>query len=73
MESKFVTVLTLCLVAAATASAQSTRIDEIEGAGTTGYVPVFTGSHKIANSNIFESNGNIGIGSTLPPVPLYVF
>ena len=69
MRMKIAAVVTLCLFAAVTALAQ----EEIEGAGTPGYVPLFTGYHKIGNSNIFESNGNIGIGSTFPPVPLYVY
>jgi len=73
MKNRCIAVLTMGLLTAVAAFAQSTRIDEIEGAGTPGYVPVFTGSHKIGNSNIFEFNGNIGIGSTLPPVPLYVY
>jgi len=66
--------LTLCLLAAESAFAQSTRIDEVEGVGTQGYVPVFTGSHKIGNSNIFQSpNGNVGIGWTTPQYPLQIF
>jgi len=68
MRIRIAAIVTLCLFAGATAFAQ----EEIEGAGTPGYVPVFTG-YKIGNSNIFESNGNIGIGSTFPPVPLYVY
>ena len=69
MRIRIAAVGVLCLFAAASALAQ----EEIEGAGTPGYVPVFTGSHKIGNSTIFESNGNLGIGSTFPPVPLYVY
>lgn len=44
------------------------------GSGTTGFIPQFTGPSTVGNSNIFQSsNGNIGIGSTFPPVPLYVY
>lgn len=56
------------------ASAQDNDNAAIHGTGTTNYVPLFVGAHRIGNSNIFQStNGNIGIGSTFPPVPLYVF
>lgn len=74
MKSRFGAVLTLCLLAAATAVGQSTQIDEIEGVGTAGYVPLFTGSHKIGNSNILQlPNGNIGIGWPTPQYPLQIF
>jgi hypothetical protein len=74
MKSKFAVVLTLCLLAATTAFAQWTREEEIEGVGTPGYVPVFTGHHKVGNSNIFQSPGtNVGIGTTTPLFPLHIF
>src|SRR6516162_4731345 len=69
MRIKIAAVGVLCLFAAATALAQ----EEIEGAGTPGYVPLFTGYHKVGNSNIFQSpDGNIGIGTTTPVWPLQV-
>jgi len=69
MRSKIAAVGVLCLFAAATALAQ----EEIEGAGTPGYVPLFTGYHKVGNSNILQSpDGNIGIGTTTPVWPLQV-
>jgi len=68
MRSKIAAVVTLCLFAAATAFAQ----EEIEGAGTPGYVPLFTGYHRVGNSVIYQSNGNIGIGTTNPLFPLVV-
>jgi len=62
MRIKIPAVVTLCLFAAATALAQ----EEIEGAGTANCVSVFTGTHRIGNSRIFQSpSGNIGIVSTL--------
>ena len=68
-----IAIATLCVVLASTASAQ-TSCEEIGGAGTPGFIPQFTRTCKIGNSNIFQSSsGNIGIGSTFPTVPLYVF
>jgi hypothetical protein len=66
MTIKVVSVAALCLLAAFSAFAQNTQIDDIEGVGTTNYLPVFTGSHRIGNSSIFQSSGSIGIGTTAP-------
>jgi len=60
MRIRIATVVFLSLVAAATAFAQR----EIEGSGTTNYVPVFTGSHKIGNSRILQLGGSTSIGAT---------
>jgi hypothetical protein len=38
----------------------------IGGSGTTNYVPKFTGSITLGNSVIYETGGNIGIGTTTP-------
>jgi hypothetical protein len=66
-------IATLCLVLASTASAQ-TSSEEIGGAGTPGFIPQFTRTHKIGNSNIFQSsNGNIGIGTQTARFPLDIF
>ena len=54
------TVLVLSLFAAATAFAQ----EEIQGRGTANYVPVFTGSHRVGNSQIFQLGGSTSIGAT---------
>lgn len=35
----------------------------VGGSGTTGYIPKFTGSTTIGNSNIYQSGSNIGIGT----------
>ena len=46
----------------------------VTGSGTTGFVPQFTGTSTIGNSNIFQSsNGNIGIGWPTPQYPLQIF
>src|SRR6516225_1368993 len=70
MRIKILAVVTLCLFAAAAALAQ----EEIVGAGTPGYVPLFTGYHKVGNSNILQSpSGNVGIGWPTPQYPLQIF
>ncbi|MHC4093379.1 MAG: hypothetical protein ACYSVY_24425, partial [Planctomycetota bacterium] len=38
----------------------------ITGSGTANYIPKFTGTSTLANSVIYESGGNIGIGTTNP-------
>ena len=58
------TLLTLCLLATTTAFAQDQ--EEIGGFGTPNYIPVFTGSHRVGNSVMYQSNGNIGINSLNP-------
>lgn len=62
------------LLAMSSLVALGANAQTVTGSGTPGFVPQFTGSSTVGNSNIFQaSNGNIGIGSTFPPVPLYVF
>jgi len=53
-------VVILSLFAAVTAFAQ----EEIQGRGTANYVPVFTGSHRVGNSRIFQLGGSTSIGAT---------
>jgi hypothetical protein len=38
--------------------------------GTTNYIPIFTGSNSLGNSAIYQSSGNVGIGTTSPIVAL---
>jgi len=40
--------------------------------GTTNYVAKFTGTLAIGNSTIFDSGGNVGIGTTTPTAPLHI-
>lgn len=42
----------------------------IGGSGTTNYIPKFTGSTTVGNSVIYESGGNVGIGTTTPTATL---
>lgn len=72
MRTKIAVAFAICVVAAVSAFAQ--EIEEIEGAGTATYVPLFTGTHRIGNSKILQlPNGNIGIGWTTPQYPLHIF
>jgi hypothetical protein len=45
---------------------------KIGGSGTTNYIPKFTGASSLGNSQIFENNGNVGIGTTSPSEKLHV-
>ena len=72
MRIRIVSAAALCLLAASSAFAQNTQIDDIVGAGTTNYVPVFTGSHRIGNSLIYQTGGKIGIGTTAPGFPIHI-
>jgi hypothetical protein len=40
----------------------------ISGSGTTNYLPRFSGESTIANSIIYQTGGNLGIGTTTPTV-----
>jgi hypothetical protein len=73
MNCKIVSAAAVCLFTALSARAQSTRVDDIVGVGTPNYIPSFTGSHKIGNSNVFQTGGNVGIGTTTPDSTLRVF
>jgi hypothetical protein len=44
----------------------------IAGTGTTNYVPVWKSSAALGNSSIYDSKGNIGIGTTAPTTALDV-
>ena len=44
----------------------------VTGTGSSGYLSKFTSSNTINNSIIYESGGNIGIGTTAPAAQLHV-
>ena len=68
--------LILCLCVTATTVAQISshpKDDEIGGAGKPNFIARFSGTHKIANSSIFQStSGNVGIGTMAPLFPVHV-
>ena len=44
----------------------------IGGSGTTNYIPLFSGATTLTDSSMYESSGNIGIGTTIPSTALDV-
>jgi hypothetical protein len=44
----------------------------VSGAGTANYLPKFTGTSSLGNSAVYESAGNIGIGTTTPFAKLHI-
>jgi hypothetical protein len=44
----------------------------IGGSGTANYIPKFTGPAAIGNSAIYESGGNVGIGTSAPDAKLHI-
>ena len=73
---------TVCATAAASGDAVSTIAcntylaatggSQITGAGSSGYIPVFTGSATVGNSSVTISGSNVGIGTTSPTAPLQI-
>ena len=54
--------VTLCIAAFAVGATAQT----VTGSGSSGAVPVFTGTSTVGNSPISVSGGNVGIGTTVP-------
>jgi hypothetical protein len=66
MKFHIVRAATILLSLLVTAAAQVT------GSGTTNFIPKWTGSMSIGNSVLFQSSGQIGIGTTSPVARLTV-
>jgi hypothetical protein len=50
--------------------ANSANLPSVTGSGTTNFVPVWTGTSTLGNSALFQSGGNIGLGTTTPRAKL---
>ncbi len=64
--------LFLLLSIVPTSSAQQGAAPTIDGGGTTNYVPIWTSSTTLGNSNIYQAGSSIGIGTTTPGSALEV-
>jgi hypothetical protein len=51
---------------------QAALTNPVTGTGTTNYLPKFTGSTTIGNSQVFDDGTNVGIGIVLPSTKLHV-
>jgi hypothetical protein len=58
-------------VASASVAATAVTASGLSG-GTTNYIPLWSSGTVQSSSNIFQSSGNIGIGSTSPTGKLYI-
>ena len=65
-------VLSLSFASLAHGQAIATAAPVVMGQGTPNYVPIWTGHNTIGNSVLFQSDGNIGVGTTSPQATLDV-
>jgi len=49
---------------------QNALTNPVTGTGTTNYLPKFTGSTTVGNSQIFDNGTNVGIGTSSPTMPI---
>ena len=56
--------------AASSKSANAPPPATITGAGTTDYIPLWTSSSALGNSLLFQTGGNVGVGTTAPGAKL---
>ena len=52
---------------------QNALTNPITGTGTTNYLPKFTGTSALGNSQIFDNGTNVGIGTAVPAVALDIY
>jgi hypothetical protein len=77
MKPFMLALLTLCLLLPHLAPAQTSGdagaanrpvmpFSSVTGSGTTNYVPLWTGSTVLGNSKLYQTGGNVGVGTTTP-------
>ena len=60
------TSVTSAVKQSATAGPLTSGSPSVHGSGTTNFIPIWTASSTIGNSAMFQSGGNVGIGTTTP-------
>ena len=55
-----------------TSSTNTSPLSPITGSGTKNFVPIWTSSNALGNSMLFQSGGNVGLGTTTPRAKLDV-
>ncbi len=69
LKYKFPAVLVLVVLSVAIALAQtspSTSTPVVFGQGSSNFIPIWTGGSTLGNSVMFQSGGNVGVGTTSP-------
>jgi hypothetical protein len=63
---------TYLTTSSASSTYQTILTNPVTGTGTTNYLPKFTGSTTIGNSQIFDNGTNVGIGTATPNTKLQI-
>ena len=73
LPSDTASMLTNYLRSGVAATTYQTKLtNPVTGTGTTNYIPKFTGSTAIGNSQIFDNGTQVGIGTTSPATKLHI-